>query len=509
MGKFDLALNIARRAANYTKICGKTSVLQTKPVNIKNINFSKLKPSFTKTDSFVKNTDLLSESKIFGQIKEKLTKHAPSDMHEKIFGRYRAFVNNKDDLNTVESLYTAAEKELAGLSEKNFIQRYNHYFVNIKTLKDNRPEDYKILVDGGFFDLVREGKISLYNFKTNMQNARVSRSLLEDLKKAANKEEFVPDLSRLSIAELQTAVKNGEVFMQNNKLFTKNNGIITNINLTKEKYLELFPPVLRHVSNQAFNLGNCWIAGRMDNLISKESGAGGIYSLFRQEGDNIFVKFPNCTKEILFPKGKALVSSNSKTMTTVPGLAMLEQSLAVHIGSKYSNRAVTDISKFSKNVDGLMNNLAADSIYYSIKRIINGNFKIEPLDLISKEYTSPIRKYSADNKYTVHSLFNKFFGIWDVTTPKAQAKNTAAMERIIKEQANLDNLALNIGVQKNTPQEFRELYNMIPNHELTLKEFSDGKCWISNPWYNWIEKGVDLPVLMKYLQDMQVPYKWT
>lgn len=49
---------------------------------------------------------------------------------------------------------------------------------------------------------------------------------------------------------------------------------------------------------------------------------------------------------------------------------------------------------------------------------------------------------------------------------------------------------------------------MVPNHHLTLKSIENDTCWISNPWFNWIEKGVDKDIFLKYANNLIIPMQW-
>ena len=186
------------------------------------------------------------------------------------------------------------------------------------------------------------------------------------------------------------------------------------IQLTQEKFLELFPPVLRHMSNQGA-IGNCWIVGRLDNLMSTQSGTTGMYSLFRQSGNDIYIKFSNSTKEILFPNGQVLKTLDNKQMTTVQGIAMLEQALAVHLGGKYSSGGITNITQFSKNPDGLMNLLLGSDKYAILRRSMAKAG--EPLYIVSGENTDwvvrniPYSNYRAENSVGFWESFCNAFGI--------------------------------------------------------------------------------------------------
>ena len=313
---------------------------------LKNVDFSSLNLKPILTDSF-EAVKKQFDSPILQKIKAGFLAHAPESAQQRILKRLDDFITTDSDLKVVEKLYKAAVNEFKGMPEKNLIQRYNKTLKNLDILRKNNPTDYEFMVKGGFFDLIEQGKISLYNFKTDFSNVRISRALLEDLRKVANGEDFITKVDDLSFDEIKNLVKSGEVYSKNGRLFTHNHGLEHEIQLSEEKFLELFPPILRHISNQG-QIGNCWVVGRLDNMISTQSGVSGIYSLFRQSGDDIYIKFRNSDKEILFPAGKVLHTQGGKQMTTVPGLAMLEQALAVHLGGVYSVSNVTNINKFSK-----------------------------------------------------------------------------------------------------------------------------------------------------------------
>ncbi len=307
-------------------------------------------------------------------------------------------------------------------------------------------------------------------------------------------------LSKYSFEEIRNLVKNGETYMKEGKLFTNHNGVVEEIALSKEKFLELFPPVLRNISNQG-PIGNCWIVSRLDNLISTESGKAGIYKLFRQSGDDIFVKFPGCEKEILFPGGRVL--QTKKKIKSLKGTEMLEQALAVHLGNKYTSN-VTNIEEFSNNVDKLMKILIAKNIHLRL-----GKNNLEVLNLISNETIDSVAVKSIYNIYAPKPSFLRvFLDMFGICRRKTIANNRKIMKDLINNQANNDNLKIGVDFINNMPPEYSDLYNMVSHHELTLKGIKGDTCYISNPWYNWIEKGVDKETLLKYICSMRVPFVW-
>ena len=136
--------------------------------------------------------------------------------------------------------------------------------------------------------------------------------------------------------------------------------------------------------------------------------------------------------------------------------------------------------------------------------------KGDPLETISGEYidyiyNNPFSHYRAENSVSFWEDFCYLFGIKNCKTLE---KNRIIISDIIDQQANAENLKIGVGFVKNTPYEYRDLYNMITNHQLTLKSIEGNTCWISNPWFNWIEKGVDREIFLKYVKNVEMPMRW-
>ena len=138
------------------------------------------------------------------RIKNAIKTYAPLNKQEEALRRYNDFITSETDLSVIEKLFKATEKEFGNISEKELILRYNKLFKNLKTLKENNPKDYDIMVKGKFFDLVEQGKISLCNFNTDFSKARISRSLLEDLRKIADGEDIIRKVDSLKFDEIKS-----------------------------------------------------------------------------------------------------------------------------------------------------------------------------------------------------------------------------------------------------------------------------------------------------------------
>lgn len=132
------------------------------------------------------------------------------------------------------------------------------------------------------------------------------------------------------------------------------------------------------------------------------------------------------------------------------------------------------------------------------------------LEICTNEYISyisgfPCKDFRAESSI---SFWEKLSYALGIKNKKTLSTNKAIMSQVINDQANAPNLKIGVCFAKNTPYEYRDLYNMVPNHQLTLKSAEGNTCWVSNPWFNWIEKGVDKELFMEHIENMQLPMQW-
>ncbi|MBQ8887319.1 MAG: hypothetical protein IJY61_06425 [Candidatus Gastranaerophilales bacterium] len=70
------------------------------------------------------------------------------------------------------------------------------------------------------------------------------------------------------------------------------NGKIIPLNISREKYFELFPPIQRFATTQNL-IGNCWELSPINALFSTPETRQNVLKLFSQEGDDIIVELPS------------------------------------------------------------------------------------------------------------------------------------------------------------------------------------------------------------------------
>lgn len=168
----------------------------------------------------------------------------------------------------------------------NKISSNKHMVLSQKTLpqklfdlQQTNPKRFNKLVESGALDLVKEGKLPMNMFDFVNTNSVFTNKFLNGIKRLKNGETNVLSLPKdADISNISKYVEKGNVCEVNGKLYVNDNGKPVSINMTKEKFEELFP------STTAFfeqgQLSDCWLVSALDNMMDKPDGRTAIYQLF-------------------------------------------------------------------------------------------------------------------------------------------------------------------------------------------------------------------------------------
>lgn len=201
-----------------------------------------------------------------------------------------------------------------------------------------------------------------------------SNKYLMDLVKSTEEENsliksFTKNESLLTILK---NTPNGEVAEIGNKLYVNSDGNLSELNLTKDMFLKLFPKGKKFKMRQG-GIGNCWLISTIDGLMDNPSSRAKLYGLFRQDGNDIYVKLPRSKNEIKFTNG---IPANSQNMyflrSTSKGLKMIEQAYAVQKSHEYSKGAFTRIDEI-KDIDELMKRLTGGFVDDAVNGLLAEN----------------------------------------------------------------------------------------------------------------------------------------
>lgn len=205
------------------------------------------------------------------------------------------------------------------------------YFIGLKNLEGkevlyidsprlSKISTYKYLmnVDPGsveasniqmLLELVQQGIVGKHIFEYLPPDGKISSDISSDIDKLYSTymepiDEFVPTFA--NIFDAHEHLNTGDVFEIEGEDFiyiVNNEHSSTQVQLTKEKYFELFPPIERFGTTQN-QIGNCWEISVLQGLYSNPKTRHIILNLFSQQGEDIIVKYPNGRYgEVLFKNG--------------------------------------------------------------------------------------------------------------------------------------------------------------------------------------------------------------
>ena len=342
-------------------------------------------------------------------------------------------------------------------------------------LKEKSPKRFQKMVDSGLFELIKEGKVSANILKNVNANTFLSNRTLKEIRKIKNGEPFIKQLSSQNeLLNISKYVSNGDVCEFNGKLYVNDNGSATEIKLSKEKFEELFPP-LSSVAFKQGSLGDCWLVSTLDNFMDLPGGRTALYKLFEQNGDDIYIKFPNGKKPIKFKNGEVLDASGKQLKgysSDIPlGIRMIEQAYDVHRYSSYdSDTNIVDISEDFFNIQKLMSNLEEGTQSEAAKEILGNDFEV----VVSWGR-------NLNNKQKMKDFIIKY----------ANEKNTLIFFSTRSDLGN-DDVILS------------DKYDLAGNHAYSIKGYNEetGMVYITNPWHTSVVTEIPLYELMKYADDI-------
>ncbi len=162
---------------------------------------------------------------------------------------------------------------------------------------------------------------------------------------------MVPKISDVD-AELST-LKIGDIFEVSgeNKIYIKtSDNNYTMLNMSKEKYCELFPAVDRYTSSQGRS-GDCYLVSALNSLMCNPEQRVKLLSCIKENADgSITVKLPNSYSDITIKPGEDITSlgvQSSKSVSGPLGMQLLEYAYKVEY---YSKENPTEIQKVNKNI---------------------------------------------------------------------------------------------------------------------------------------------------------------
>ena len=230
-----------------------------------------------------------------------------------------------DEIITLIKLYTNASKNKAVNAEE-FIAAYC-YFKSLPLGREGRMESTEIIsylfdIDPSSVEssniqmllyLVQEGTVGEHILGFIPSGGKLSQEVIDDVVKLYEASEsgikpidmFVPTFKNTTEAVMggndsvlfegsYLDIKVGDVFQVEGEEFIRIKTSDTEsiqLNISKETYFKLFPPVERYATTQNA-IGNCWEVSGINTLLNSPDTRAMILSLFSQDGNDIVIRLP-------------------------------------------------------------------------------------------------------------------------------------------------------------------------------------------------------------------------
>lgn len=309
------------------------------------------------SDCYSDISPLEFESKLESNIVN-LSNHLKNTKYEQMDGLLY-FINSKtkDGVNIV-----------TGYNDR---MTHNEILENLTNIASSPVESSNIEM---LIQLVQDGVVDKHVFEYMPSTGKLSSAVVDDLDKLYEaysmgidpKEMFVPSFKNLKEAmnggndsilfkDTYKELKVGDVFQVDGEdcIRIKTSDTESNLlNISKETYFKLFPPIERYASTQN-NIGNCWEITGINSLLCENDTRVSVLSLFSQDGDDIVIKFPNSEyDEIRFKNGELPDNANLQYYSKgALGVQMLEYADGREMQSEWIDNAYKKINKMISEAD--------------------------------------------------------------------------------------------------------------------------------------------------------------
>lgn len=149
-----------------------------------------------------------------------------------------------------------------------------------------------------------------------------SVNALNDIEMLAHGEDYIKHYKKTdSLVDIARNTPEGDVVSLNGRMFVNDNGRMVQLNLSEDRFKQLFPPVNRFTTHQG-QIGTCYLVSTLDNLMSLPKGRAKIYQMIGEDSNGIYTMTANGKGQKDYFKR---FPRHSKHMYDQNGLAIIEQ----------------------------------------------------------------------------------------------------------------------------------------------------------------------------------------
>lgn len=298
------------------------------------------------------------------------------------FERLNELLKN-EKMTTFDIVQALAGRHFVSSKQKPAVEYNSRYFCNLgkelfnlghyqKDVKralyeamNNDARKAEKILEVALDDSISNAGILLTNFN---KHSMLSDNVLKDIKEYViqGKPEVITIPVGTPHKKILKMVPKGDVCEMDSELYVNDDDSLVKLKMTKEKFTDLFPTVMRFNFLQG-TLGDCWLIAVLGKMMDNPLARPKLYELFRQEGKDIFIMFPNALRDIKFPNSE-LLSANS-VLDGPLGIQMIEQAYSIHRKDGYSIFPVEDISNIV-DADEQLNRLCYGNPSEAVKELL-------------------------------------------------------------------------------------------------------------------------------------------
>lgn len=376
-------------------------------------------------------------------------------------------VTNRMTSQTANKLYTEA------LNRKGLI--------DIK-LKD--PAKYERLKESGILDMVDSGELDSSILKHLNVNSDLTPEVYADLEAVKNGESIIPEFKTgTTIPYAFSRTKVGDAVAIGDKMYINNGNNLVEWKMTKEKYLELFPPVKRFLTQQRA-LGDCYFVSSLTNSMYNPQARVGIYQSFEQNGNDISVTIKDYNEyggTKTYKDSKIDLDNRRLHVAGAKGIQMYEQT--------YAKVALRD---FRQDTTPMTDD---KDIVVTMQRIPGG----QPSNAMTEMHSLGVTGYynEVPNDFKTGSI-----GIRNIT----QEKLATLLDRFSNQDNTLIGFNTNPKPNAKAESTLDSKYNLVSSHAYIIRGYNQekGTVIINNPHNSGTNTEVPIDVLAKHMSMFNI-----
>ncbi len=414
-----------------------------------------------------------------------------------------------------------------------------YYLEGLLEIKTSDPAKYQKIANSGIFELIKEGKVDASALNQLNKNSDLSVDVYNDLALVKSGKSIVPEFPEgtdLKTAFEQTST--GDAIEVGNKMYINDGNTLVEWNMTKEKYLELFPPVQRFTTTQSLTISNCHLIQTLGLAMHNPNARAQFLQSFELNGNDVVVtvkSLEDYNGSKTFTNGEIQLASQNKHLTGCKGLQMYEQTYsekalrekeldpvadpdiasidelmtrsawglpAQTMGDVFGQGSMCDILPIAKeiqDVNGKTEIKLASSYSTTVLSEIpyKDNSGIDTVDL-NQQKTEGTKMY----------VFNKFFKDFPDKTLSLSNLSTETTETLLQNTANNPDFMISFGtiLPSGTAAESKLLpeYNLISSHAYSIVGYDtiNKTVKIANPHSYAAVTEIPLDTLQKYIGNL-------